>query len=85
MDHTTLIESFSEFKEFKNIDKATMMSILEDIFRAMIIKTYGTDENFDIIIVEPIGAKIDRKIFKNKKIQRIIPFNSDILRIAQIV
>lgn len=45
-----MIESFAEFKEFKNIEKVTMMGILEDVFRNMIIRKYGTDENFDIII-----------------------------------
>jgi N utilization substance protein A len=50
MDHKELIESFAEFKEFKNIDKATMMSILEDVFKGMLRKKYGTVDNFDIII-----------------------------------
>ena len=47
MNGVNLIESFSEFKELKNIDRETMMSILEDVFRGMIIKEFGTDENFD--------------------------------------
>ena len=50
MNGVNLIESFSEFKELKNIDRETMMSILEDVFRGMIIKEFGTDENFDFII-----------------------------------
>jgi N utilization substance protein A len=50
MEHVELIESFSEFKEFKNIDRATMMSILEDVFRNMLKKKYGTGDNFDVII-----------------------------------
>ena len=50
MDHKELIESFAEFKEFKNIDKATMMSILEEVFKGMLRKKYGTADNFDIII-----------------------------------
>ena len=50
MDNLNLINSFAEFKELKNIDKATMVSVLEDVFRNMLIKTYETDENFDIII-----------------------------------
>jgi N utilization substance protein A len=50
MDHKELTESFAEFKEFKNIDKATMMSILEDVFKGMLRKKYGTSDNFDIII-----------------------------------
>ena len=50
MDHHVLIESFSEFKEVKNIDRATMMSILEDVIRGMLRKRYGTADNFDVII-----------------------------------
>lgn len=50
MENNNLIESFAEFKEFKNIDRATLMRVLEDVFRNMLIKRYGTDENFDIII-----------------------------------
>ena len=50
MENINLIDSFAEFKEFKNIDRATLMSVLEDIFRNMLLKRYGTDENFDIII-----------------------------------
>jgi N utilization substance protein A len=45
-----LIYSFQEFKDFKNIDRPTMMSVLEDVFRSMIRKKYGTDENCDVIV-----------------------------------
>lgn len=50
MEHINLVESFSEFKEFKNIDRATMMRILEDVFKGMLAKKYGTADNFDIIV-----------------------------------
>ncbi len=50
MEHINLVETFSEFKEFKNIDRETMMRIIEDIFRHMLGKRFGTDENFDIIV-----------------------------------
>lgn len=50
MENLNLIESFSEFKELKNIDRVTMMRILEDIFRSMIIKKFGSDDNFDFIV-----------------------------------
>jgi transcription termination/antitermination protein NusA len=50
MENLNLIETFSEFKELKNIDRATMMSVLEDVFRSVLTKQYGTAENFDIII-----------------------------------
>ncbi|WKN33918.1 transcription termination factor NusA [Porifericola rhodea] len=50
MDTTTLIESFAEFAKGKNIDRPTMIRILEDVFRTMIRKKYGVDDNFDVII-----------------------------------
>ena len=58
-----LIETFSEFKELKNIDRATMMSVLEDVFRNLLLKNYGTDENFDIIINPDKG---DLEIWRNR-------------------
>ena len=45
-----LIDTFSEFKELKNIDRPTMMNVLEDVFRGTMTKMYGTDENFNFII-----------------------------------
>jgi transcription termination/antitermination protein NusA len=45
-----LVETFSEFKEFKNIDRETMMRILEDVFHSMLTKKFGEDSNFDIIV-----------------------------------
>ncbi len=65
MENLNLIESFSEFKEFKNIDRATMMNILEDVFRSMLIKKYGSDENFDIIINIDKG---DLEVWRNREI-----------------
>ncbi|MFI3321665.1 MAG: transcription termination factor NusA [Rikenellaceae bacterium] len=50
MNNLNLINTFAEFKALKNIDKATMLSVLEDVFKNMLVKTYGSDENFDIII-----------------------------------
>src|SRR4030042_5379077 len=50
MENLNLIDTFSEFKELKNIDRATMMSVLEDVFRGLLKKNYVTDDNFDIII-----------------------------------
>ena len=50
MENLNLIDTFSEFKELKNIDRATMMTVLEDVFRNLLLKKYGTDENFDVII-----------------------------------
>ena len=65
MDTTELIESFSEFKEFKNIDRVTMMNILEDVFRNIIIKKYGDDSNYDIIINPDKG---DLEMWRNREI-----------------
>lgn len=50
MENLNLIETFAEFKELKNIDRPTMMSVLEDVFRGLLVKLYGSDENFDIIV-----------------------------------
>ena len=50
MDTSTLIESFADFAKQKNIDRPTMIRILEDVFRNMIKKKYVSDENFDVIV-----------------------------------
>lgn len=50
-----LVESFSEFKEGKNIDRPTMVRVLEDVFRTLIRKKYGSDENFDVIVNDTKG------------------------------
>jgi N utilization substance protein A len=50
MENVNLIDTFSEFKELKNIDRPTMMSVLEDVFRSMLAKKYGSADNFDIIV-----------------------------------
>jgi N utilization substance protein A len=65
MDTINLVESFSEFKEFKNIDRVTMMSILEDVFKSMLAKKYGTDENIDVIINVDKG---DLEIWRTREI-----------------
>ena len=65
MDNLSLIDTFSEFKELKNIDRVTMMSVLEDVFKSMLQKKYGTDENFDVIINIDKG---DFEIWRNRAI-----------------
>ena len=65
MDNINLIESFAEFKEVKNIDRVTMMRILEDVFRSMLVKKFGSDENFDIIVNPDKG---DLEIWRNREI-----------------
>jgi len=65
MENLNMIESFSEFKEFKNIDRETMMHILEDVFRGMLKRKYGTDENCDVIINIDKG---DLEVWRNREI-----------------
>lgn len=60
-----LVDSFSEFKEFKNIDRTTLMRVLEEVFRNMLKKRYGDDANFDIIINTDQG---DLEIYRNRLI-----------------
>lgn len=50
MNSLNLVESFAEFKEFKNINRPTMMRILEEVFRNTLLKKFDTDENFDVIV-----------------------------------
>ncbi|HTB07262.1 MAG TPA: transcription termination factor NusA [Bacteroidia bacterium] len=63
--HLNIIESFSEFKEMKSIDKPTLMNVIEDVFKAMLRKRYETDENFDIIVNPDKG---DVEIWRNRVI-----------------
>lgn len=65
MKNIGLIESFSEFKEFKSIDRATLMRVLEEVFRSMLRKKYGTDEHFNIILNTEKG---DLQIFRTREI-----------------
>ncbi len=65
MDNINLVESFSEFKEFKNIDRSTMMLILEDIFKNMLEKKHGSADNFDIIVNIDKG---DLELWRNRVI-----------------
>lgn len=65
MEGLNLIETFSEFKELKNIDRATMMRVLEDVFRSMLLKQYGTADNFDVIINIDKG---DFEIWRNRQV-----------------
>jgi N utilization substance protein A len=71
MDISNLIESFADFAKQKNIDRPTMIRILEDVFRNMIRKKYGVDDNFDIIINADKG---DLEIYR---IREIVDDNSE--------
>ena len=65
MQNVNLIDTFLEFKELKNIDRATMMRVLEDVFRSVLRKHYGGDEHFDIIINIDKG---DFEIWRNRDV-----------------
>ena len=65
MEKTELKDAFSEFKDLKNIDRATMMGVLEDVFRTQLAKTYGSADNFDIIINIDKG---DCEIYWNREV-----------------
>lgn len=65
MENINLIDTFAEFKDLKNIDRPTMMSVLEDVFRSMIIKMHGSDDNYDIIINIDKG---DFEIWRNREV-----------------
>lgn len=60
-----MVEQFAEFKELKNIDKATMISVLEESFRNVLAKMFGTDENLDVILNPDKG---DVQIFQNLRV-----------------
>lgn len=79
MNALELIESFSEFKEFKNIDRETMMNILQDVFRSMLKKKYGSDEHIDVIINPDKG---DVEIWINREIVPDGEVEDDNLEIA---
>ncbi len=64
-DRPNMVEQFAEFKELKNIDKTTMISVLEESFRNVLAKMFGTDENLDVILNPDKG---DVQIFQNLKI-----------------
>jgi N utilization substance protein A len=63
MDNINLIESFSELKDMKNIDKNSMVKIMQEVFKTIIAKKYGTSDNFDIIVNPNKG---DLEIWRNR-------------------
>ena len=64
-ENVNLIDTFAEFKELKNIDRSTMISILEESFRSVISKMFGSDENYDVIINPDKG---DCEIFRSRTV-----------------
>ncbi|MBS2210419.1 transcription termination/antitermination protein NusA [Carboxylicivirga mesophila] len=79
MENINLIDTFSEFKELKNIDRATMISVLEDAFRSVLIKRFGTDENFDVIINDDKG---DFEIWRNREVVKDEDLEDENLQIS---
>lgn len=75
----SMIDSLAEFKELKNIDKSTMISVLEDSFRNVIAKMFGTDENYDVIINPEKG---DFEIWRNRTVTEDEMIEDDNLQIA---
>ncbi|MCC7333211.1 MAG: transcription termination/antitermination protein NusA [Flavobacteriales bacterium] len=65
MESLSLIDSFQEFKEFKDIDRTTLMSILENVFRSTIKRKFGDDSNFDFVVNVDKG---DLEIWRNREI-----------------
>ena len=79
MNNLNLISNFAEFKELKNIDKATMIGVLEDVFRHALQKQYGTDENFDIIINDDKG---DLEIWRTREVVADEEFEDEATQIS---
>ena len=79
MNNLNLISNFAEFKELKNIDKATMIGVLEDVFRHALQKQYGSDENFDIIINDDKG---DLEIWRNREVVADEDFTDETTQIS---
>ncbi len=79
MDTINLVETFSEFKEFKNIDRETMMHIIEEIFHAMLEKKYGEEANVDIIVNIDKG---DLEIWRYREIVEDGEVEAEVLQIA---
>ena len=61
----SMIDSLQEFKDLKNIDKETMINVLEESFRNVLAKMFGTDENYDVIINPEKG---DFEIWRNRTV-----------------
>ncbi len=65
MASINLIEAFQEFKDAENIDRPTLMRVVEDVFKTLLRKKYGSDENFDVIVNAEKG---DLEIFRRRTI-----------------
>ena len=79
MESINLVESFAEFKEFKKIDRPTMMRVLEEVFRTLLKKKYGTDDGFDIIINTENG---DLEIWRTREVVEDDALEDEMLEIT---
>ena len=79
MASINLIDSFQDFKEAENIDRPTLMKVLEDVFKTLLRKKYGSDENFDVIVNDQTG---DLEIFRRREIVEDADIEDDNLHIG---
>jgi N utilization substance protein A len=79
MASINLIDSFQDFKDAENIDRPTLMKVIEDVFKTLLRKKYGTDENFDVIVNDQTG---DLEIFRRREIVEDEDIEDDNLQIA---
>ncbi|KAA6343540.1 hypothetical protein EZS27_008794 [termite gut metagenome] len=75
----SLVDTFSEFKDLKNIDRTTMVSVLEESFRSVISKMFGTDENYNVIVNPDKG---DFEIWRNREVVANEDFKNSNLQIS---
>src|SRR3954471_18841777 len=79
MASINLIDSFQDFKEAEAIDRPTLMRVLEDVFKTLLRKKYGSDENFDVIVNDQTG---DLEIFRRRKIVEDDMLEDDLAQVA---
>ncbi len=79
MASINLIDSFQDFKEAENIDRPTLMRVLEDVFKTLIRKKWGSDDNFDVIVNDQTG---DLEIFRRREIVEDDLLEDDLAQIA---
>lgn len=77
-DTISLVDMFQEFKESKNIDRTTLISVLEESFRSVIAKMYGSDENYDVIVNPDKG---DFEIYRNREVVEDDEFEDENMQI----
>ena len=79
MSSINLIDAFQEFKEAENIDRPTMMKVVEDVFKTLLRKKFGSDENFDVIVNAEKG---DLEIMRRRTIVEDGQLNDPLAEVA---